>query len=242
MFVSQLYMANYIGVDIGKKSLHVYVPIIDKQFEVNNNILGFNKLVSNLIKYYSNLSNVIITFEATGGYDRKLREFLKTNKLHFTTVHPNKVRSYAKAKGLLVKTDYMDSKLIADYAVAFSLSVKQDYSTPSQQKLRALIQRREQLIFLKNQESNRLEVEDDQFIITLINEHVTYLVKQLKLVENTIRDLCNKDQFLQDKLKLLTSILSVGIVLATKAITEVPQLGQIEFNKLTSLIGLAPYA
>jgi hypothetical protein len=37
----------------------------------------------------------------------------------------------------------MDSKLIADYAVAFSLSVKQDYSTPSQQKLCALIQRRD---------------------------------------------------------------------------------------------------
>ena len=28
-------MANYIGVDIGKKSLYVYIPIIDKQFEVN---------------------------------------------------------------------------------------------------------------------------------------------------------------------------------------------------------------
>ncbi len=151
--------------------MRVYVPIIDKQFEVNNNILGFNKLVLNLIKHYSNLSNVIISFEATGGYDRKLREFLKTNKLHFTTVHPNKVRSYAKAKGLLAKTDYMDS-IITDYAVAFSLSVKQDYSTPSQQKLRALIQRREQLILVKNQESNRLEVEDDQFIITLIKEHV----------------------------------------------------------------------
>ena len=63
----------------------------------------------------------------------------------------------------------------------------------------------------------------------------------MKLVENTIRELCNKDQLLQDKLKLLTSIPSVGIVLATKAITEVPQLDQIEFNKLTFLIGLAPY-
>ena len=63
----------------------------------------------------------------------------------------------------------------------------------------------------------------------------------MKLLENTIRELCNKYQFPQDKLKLLTSIPSVSIVISTKAITEVPQLGQIEFNKLTSLIGLAPY-
>jgi transposase len=235
-------MTSYIGIDVGKKSLHVYMPVIDKSFEVTNNTAGFNKLISYLIKHYQTLSSIIIVFEPTGGYERVFRELLKANKVHFTTVHPNKVRAYAKAKGLLAKTDKIDSKLIADYATAFSLPVKRDYNTASRQHLHALIQRREQLIVIKNQESNRLEVAYDQFIITAIKKHITYLDKQLELTEIAIKELCRNDLELRDKLKALTSIPGVGMVLATKAITTVPELGQIDSNKLTALTGLAPYA
>lgn len=235
-------MTSYIGVDVGKKFLHVYLPIINKSFEVSNNVKGFNTLLSNLSKHYQTLSNLIIAFEPTGGYERTFREFLKTIKLQFTTVHPNKVRQYAKAKGLLAKTDFMDSKLITDYATAFSLQVKQVYVTENQQSLHALIQRREQLIIIKNQESNRLEVAYDQFIITAIKKHIAYLDKELDLIEIAMKKVCDSDQNLQDKLKTLTSIPGVGIILATKAITTVPELGQIELAKLTSLVGLAPYA
>ena len=51
-------------------------------------------------------------FEPTGGYEQELKEFLKLNKVNFVTVHPNKVHSYAKAKGWLAKTDLIDSKLL----------------------------------------------------------------------------------------------------------------------------------
>ena len=238
----RLSMTRYIGVDVGKTFLHIYLPVTDKTFEVSNNIQGFNELLSNLYKQYDSLLDIIITFEPTGGYERSFREFLKSNKINFAIVHPNKVRSYAKAKGLLAKSDAMDSKLIADYAAAFLLQVKQDYNTVGQQRLHALIQRREQLIVIKNQESNRLETEHDQFIVALIKEHMTYLNTQLKLIENTVKELCDKDSSLQSKLKFLTSIPGVGIVLATKAILTVPELGQIEPSKLTSLAGLAPYA
>jgi len=40
----------------------------------------------------------------------------------------------------------------------------------------------------------------------------------------------------------LTSIPGVGIVAATTAICEIPQLGNIEFSQLTALVGIAPYA
>lgn len=47
---------------------------------------------------------------------------------------------------------------------------------------------------------------------------------------------------LQDKLKLLTSIPRVGIVLVTKAVTDLLELGEIELSKLTVLTNLTPYA
>ena len=37
-------MATYIGIDVGKKSLQVYLPCIDKSLDITNNEAGFIKL------------------------------------------------------------------------------------------------------------------------------------------------------------------------------------------------------
>ena len=235
-------MTSYIGVDVGKRSIHIYLPIVDKSLEINNNQQGFAKFFSYLTKNYKSLANVIVLFEPTGGYERNLKEFLKSSKINFTIVHPNKVRSYAKAKGWLAKTDYIDSKLLSDYATVFSLPIKQLYNSENQDSLRALIQRREQLILSKNQETNRLETEYNQFVIESINSLLTHLDKQLEQIQNAIKQLCNNDINIQNKISKLTSIPGVGITLATTAICETPELGNIEFSQLTALASLAPYA
>lgn len=61
-------MTSYIGVDVGKKSLQVYLPCIDKSFDITNNEAGFAKLVKDLTKHYEQLADLIIVFEPTGGY------------------------------------------------------------------------------------------------------------------------------------------------------------------------------
>ena len=47
---------------------------------------------------------------------------------------------------------------------------------------------------------------------------------------------------IRDKIDRLTSIPAVGITLSSNVICEAPELGQINFRSLTSLIGLAPFA
>ena len=235
-------MTTYIGVDVGKKSMHIYLPVLDKSFEVNNDQDGFTKLLNYMTKHYKCLTNVIVVFEPTGGYERNLREFLKLSKVNFTAVHPNKVRSYAKAKGWLAKTDHIDSKLLSDYATIFTLSVKHSYNFESQENLQALIQRREQLILLRNQESNRLETEYNQFSIISIKMHLEHLDQQLVSVQTAIKELCTNDNDIQSKISKLTSIPGVGITVATTAICAVPELGNIEVSPLIALAGLAPYA
>ncbi len=164
------------------------------------------------------------------------------NKVNFVTVHPNKVRSYAKAKGWLAKTDLIDSKLLSEYATVFSLLVKQDYNCKSQEDLRCFIQRREQRIAFKNQEIARLENYHNKVVIKSIKSHINQLDKQLTQVQKSIEELCNNDLAIKDKVSKLTSIPGVGIVAATTAICEILQLGNIEFSQLTALVGIAPYA
>ncbi|MCB9096281.1 MAG: hypothetical protein H6630_01310 [Arcobacter sp.] len=38
-------MTSYIGIDVGKKSLHIYLPIADKSIEITNNQQGLAKLL-----------------------------------------------------------------------------------------------------------------------------------------------------------------------------------------------------
>lgn len=236
-----LFMTTYIGIDIGKRSLQVYLPINDKSFNITNDQRGFKKLLSYLIKYYD-LSSLVIIFEPTGGYENSLRSFLKDNKINFTTVHPNKVRKYAGAKGLLAKNDNLDSKLLHEYAAHFTPAIKVEYSTPVQEKLHCLIKRREQMILFKTQEISRLDTADNLLLKKSLESHIKYLDKQLVQINLDIDNICKNDADVKKQIGQLTSIPGVGITLASKAFCELPELGNIEFTKLTSLVGLATFA
>ena len=235
-------MAIYIGIDVGKKSLQLYLPQVDKSMAISNDESGYAKLLNCLHKYYAQLSDLIVVFEPTGGYEQHLRTYLKKNKINFTTVHPNKVRNYAKAKGWLAKTDKIDSQLLHDYATVFSLPVKIDYSTDSQQELHNLVKRREQLILCRNQELARLDKEISLEVERSLNQHLSFLDQQIEQIESSIETLSNDAPEIKNKIDRLTSIPGVGITLATTVVCEAPELGSIEFNQLTALIGLAPYA
>lgn len=78
------------------------------------------------------------------------------------------------------QNDYIHPKLLADYATVFSLPIKQHYDFKVCDNLHSLIQRREQLIILKNQEINRLETKFNQLIIESINDHIAHLDKPIK--------------------------------------------------------------
>ena len=235
-------MANYIGIDVGKKYLQIYLADIDNSFSVDNNVRGLKKFILKLKTHYKNLSTVIVAFEPTGGYEVLLKEYLSQCKISFSIVHPTKVRNYAKAKGWLAKTDKIDSKLIYSYALSFNVEANIDYSTDGQKKLHSLIKRRQQLILFKNQEIARADKQISNDVAESIEQHLQYLEDQLKHINEPIENLCSSEKEIQEKMNKLTSIPGVGKVLATSVICEVPELGNIDFGKLTSLVGLAPFA
>lgn len=235
-------MANYIGIDVGKEFLQIYFPSTNNSFAINNNICGLKKLISMLKKHYKDVSTLIVAFEPTGGYEMQLKKFLSQRKINFSVVHPNKVRNFAKAKGLLAKTDKIYSKLIHSYATSFNIQAKVDHSSDTQQKLHLLMKRRNQIMLFKNQEITRLYKQTEKTIISSMEQHLEFLNRQLKSVEQDIEKLCNADQEIQKKITTLTSIPGVGNTLATTVVCELPELGNIEFGKLTSLVGLAPFA
>ncbi len=167
-------MDTYIGIDVSKQTLDVYYPG-KKVKTFNNNFKGYEQILT--LCQSSDKTSFIWVFEPTGGYEKSLQKFCQQSLISFVMVHPNKVRSFAKAKGLYAKTDSLDAQLLSEYAVAFQLQSQDVQLPPDLQDIQALRNRRQQLIECKNQEICRLDVQTSLILKSSLQGHIEWLAR-----------------------------------------------------------------
>ena len=148
----------------------------------------------------------MIVFEATGGYERRLKSTLAAANYAFHMAHPNKVRAFAKAKGLLAKTDKIDAELIEHYAE--TMQPEADLSNNTQE-IKELLKRREQLLADKRREQSRLDKEYISSIKRSMQKHVRWLTKSIGDIEEQLQ-LSKSKSGCQKQIELLTSIPCIG--------------------------------
>ncbi len=229
-------MKNYIGIDIGKYTLDIFMN--NQTFTYKNTPADIKRL---LTFFEPRRSKSIIIFEPTGGYERKLSKALIDNEFFFHKTHPNKVRDFARAKGLRAKTDKLDAKLLCEYAQCMELESDVRLASENTEKLAALLKRREELMKQQLQEENRLETLEDSDIKKSIRRHIKFLKTAIKSIEENIDTLKKTDKDIQQRDALLRTVKGVGDMLSNTLIAYVPELGRIDNKSLASLIGLAPY-
>lgn len=222
-------MESYIGVDVGKHQLEIYHQ--GHTFSVPNTKIGIQKFIQHL-----DLSedSVKVAFEATGGYERLLKASLQKKGGLYCTLHPNKVRAFAKAKGLLAKTDKIDAQLIAHYADI--MKIEQDLPETNQ-ALKELLKRRQQLIEDKNRESHRLDKEYSHTIKRSIEKHIAWLAKEIKAIEEKLKE-SHANQ--HNQIALLTSIPGIGELTACYLLAYMPEIKTGNQGQLAALTGIAP--
>lgn len=229
-------MKQYIGVDVGKSELDVFDGNTHSKYKnTTQDISLFAKEIKNTYP-----SDIIVTYEATGGYEQELSEILAKEKVTFKRIHPNKIRNFGKALGYLAKTDKIDAQLIWKYSTTIQPEEANHLLSEDVSKLKALIGRREQLTDDKVREKNRL----DKLIIPAakesIKKHIEWIEKELKEIESQIKKHIKDNNTLKVKVKLYQSIKGIGLLSAAYLISYMPELGSIEHNDAASLAGLAP--
>jgi transposase len=103
----------YMGVDIAKAYLDVAIGNEKRRF--GNDALGHRQLI-NWIKQMP--AKVQVICEPSGGYERALVRALVSAQLKISLVPANRVRQFARAKGILAKTDRIDAKLLCSFGEA----------------------------------------------------------------------------------------------------------------------------
>jgi len=119
----------YLGIDVSKLTLDVFIreAKVHKQFK--NNSDGFGLLVKWLEKQTKEpLDSVLVCFEHTGLYSLPLTVFLEEKQIPFSMIPALEIkRSLGVTRG---KNDFIDSKRIAEFAYRF----KDQTSCPGYQK------------------------------------------------------------------------------------------------------------
>lgn len=226
---------NTIAIDVSKKILDGFISSTSKYFRFENNTTRIKKLISLI----NTIDEPYIVFEYTGGYENLLKKNLLLNDLTFSLCSGKKVRDFAKSQGLLAKTDKLDAFIISKYAEASNLKPFKPYSE-DHEYLKKLVMRRKQLQNLVNQEENRLENQEEKFILQTIRIVIKNLQNQIIKIESEILSLLQKSKELKYKHDLLVTVPGISTTAATILLAELPELGSLSKSKISSLAGLAP--
>src|SRR3974390_3777848 len=105
---------TWVGVDVSKESLDVFVNPVSQQHHVGNDPSGIAEILAML----DTLASPLVVVEATGGYERAFFQRLISEQRAVVRVNPRQVRDFAKASGILAKTDRLDATVLAQFGKA----------------------------------------------------------------------------------------------------------------------------
>jgi transposase len=226
----------YVGIDVAKA--HLDVAWEQMSWRVSNDAGGHRELVKRLEKTSSISIHVIC--EASGGYERALLLALGRGGIDFSLVQASRVRQYARACGLLAKTDAIDAQLLARFGHAIAPPPTKTLP-PAQRQLRELEDHRRHLVRLLVAQQNRRVQLSNKTLLRLNTRLTVQLRKQIAQIEALLNAAIEQDQALSCKARQLTSIVGVGPRTATLLLAQMPELGQLNRREAAALAGLAPF-
>lgn len=225
----------FIGVDIAKDKLDLFIDSTGEAIVCPN----AEKDLVHLAKKLKKLDPILIVLEASGGYEKAAVAAFSSADLPVAVVYPRRVRQFAHGLGLIAKNDEIDARLIAYYGRVADIK-PQPVQTEELSTLRALTQRRSQLIEMRLAEQCRLDTAH-RSIHKNIKQHIAWIERQILKLDQEIQTRIKADHTLDQIDQHLRSVPGVGPVLSSTLITELPELGTLSNKRIASLVGIAPF-
>jgi transposase len=225
----------YLGVDIAKSYLDAAMG--DEKRRFANERVGYRELIK-WIKQRKVLVQVIC--ESSGGYERALVQALVGARLKVSLVQANRVRQFARAAGILAKTDRIDAKVLCAFGEVMQPGAI-GASQLEQEHLRELESQRRHLTHLLVMEQNRAARVSDSCVRRLNRSLLNQIKKQIQRLDLLIKEHIEASPELSAKAQKLTAINGVGARTAALLLARMPELGQLNRREVAALVGVAPF-
>ena len=225
----------FIGIDIAKDTLDFHVNPTGESWTSKNDV----KDISEAVKRLSSLEPTCVVLEATGGYEMLLAVALTAAELPVAIVNPCQVRNFAKALGILAKTDSIDAEVLARFAEKVEPECR---PIPSEETraLKELVSRRRQIVEMRTMEKNRPRLNQSKQIKKSIETVIETLNQEVKDIDSEIKQRIKASPVWRAKDDLLKSVPGVGGKTAAMLMASLEELGHLNRREIVSLVGLAP--
>jgi transposase len=224
-----------VGIDVSQAHLNLRQEPDGPGVEVSHTEAGIAEIVTHL----QVLQPALIVLEATGGVELPLVRALADAQLPVVVVNPRHVRAFAKATGLLAKTDALDARVLARFAAAVRPAVRvlPDAAT---EELRALLARRRQVLEMLTAERQR-QSRSPRRLQKRIAAHIGWLTRELARVDADLDEAIRQSPLWREQEDLLQSVPGIGPVVTRTLLGELPELGQLNRKQIAALVGVAPF-
>ena len=153
--------------------------------------------------------------------------------------NPNKLRQFARARGVLAKNDRLDARLIAEYVAIMPTRVVQ--RDGAVERLAEVVTMRRQLCDEHVAVENQAAHLQDAMLRRLSKRRLVRLEADIRLLDKRLAEMVATNAAFARLYELLTSMPGVGPVLAFTLIALLPELGKMGRKQIAALVGLAPY-
>lgn len=226
---------TFVGIDVSKDSLEVALRPSNTVQSFTNDDEGIAQLIESLRPQQP----ALIVLEATGKYERPVARALAVEGLLFNIINPRQGRAFARATGVLAKTDRIDALLLARFAELLQPEAR-SLKDEQTEALSDLVIRRRQIVEMITAEKNRLALAT-KHVRRDIQVHIRWMEKRLEDINNDIDELIRQSPLWRQKDKLLQSVTGVGPVLASTILASLPELGSLNRKQIAALVGVAPF-
>lgn len=228
-------IAPTAGIDCGKSRLDVALFGAEDKFHVVNTAEGHRELITRLSAH----GVARIGLEASGGYERGVRNALRDAGLPVTVFDPARVRCFAKAKGLRAKNDRIDAAVIAEFT-ASPFAPADSLGAPEHEELAGFVRLR-RLLSDKRADLKRVAAMIDGEARTILAKALEGLDRAIEAVEVKLQEQTGGQTALGATIERLCSAPGVGWITAVSLAVLLPELGRISGKQIAALAGVAPF-
>lgn len=237
MTMSLALFASFSGVDVSEGRLDVHLLPDGSSTSFAHSAAGIGRLVA----WLASRERPLVVVEATGGLERALVAALGRAGVPVAVVNPRQIRDFARAAGLLAKTDRLDARVLALFAERLRPPPRPP-GTEADALLVGLVLRRRQLVVLRDAERNRRRRAAEPALRRSLEDHLTWLTSEIATIEAALAARLEALAATRDRAALLLSVPGIGVLTAASLLALLPELGRLDGKAVASLAGVAPFA
>jgi transposase len=223
------------GVDVGKRHLDAAVHGLEDEARFENSPAG----IAELIVWLRARQVGRVGLEASGGYERAMRQALETEGLEVIVHQPLEVRLFARLKRRRAKNDRLDARLIA------LATVQVDGVRAARDPQLAELAERLTAYELVSDKAADLKTLLESITVKDVTATLRAALRGLertkaKLLADVIARIKARPDLL-DRFGLLLSLPGIGPVVAATLVVRMPELGCMRHGQAACMAGVAPF-